>query len=315
MLSFLWPQEFSFLQYIRLKAMAVMYRSLVVIRDPFMMRCERRLIPANVRQKRIKIASRDSLRTIPGDMYYPPGYSSSPLPVLVVWHGSGFVIPGLGLDALFCSRLARDAGVVVLDADYRKAPENPFPAALHDVEDVLKWIATQDGLDAKRVAVGGFSAGANLALVAATTLRKKLSYLINIPLVISIYPETDLSVPAAAKFSHDPAKAIPTNILAFFNDSYCPDERVRKNPLVSPSFAEPADFPAMTSIITGEGDSLRAEAEALANKLEKDGRDIFYHMVKEGAHGFDKRAKEGTIQWTQREELISVSVKLLKERI
>ncbi|KAK3322982.1 hypothetical protein B0H66DRAFT_555613 [Apodospora peruviana] len=80
-------------------------------------------------------------------LYYPTSLSlSSSLPatrrpILINWHGSGWVFPLLGSDALFLKRVARDCGMFVLDADYRKGPENPFPCALQDVEDVLHWAA------------------------------------------------------------------------------------------------------------------------------------------------------------------------------
>ncbi|EMR63797.1 putative esterase lipase protein [Eutypa lata UCREL1] len=86
-----------------------------------------------------------------------------------------------GTDALFCARLARDAGIAVLDADYRKGPEHTFPRALHDAEDVLRWVAAQSHrFDRTPVAVSGFSAGGTIAVAAATTLRKQLEGLISI---------------------------------------------------------------------------------------------------------------------------------------
>lgn len=314
--SNLWPQEFGFFQYLRLKSLAVLIRWIGFITDPFLRRRELALVVPGVRQEPITIPSREQGRFIPGDLYYPPGYSSSsPTPILVTWHGSGFVIPALGLDAYINSRIARETGMVVLDADYRKAPENPFPAALHDVEDTLRWIATQGQFDQHRIAVTGYSAGGNFALVAATTLRKKLSHLISIPIVISVYPETDLSIPAKDKKVAVPIKAIPAGILGFFNESYCPDDLVRRDPSVSPSFADPADFPETTVIITAEGDTLCSEADALAEKLKENGRKVVYHMFKDVGHGFDKSPQQGTLEWRQREELIELSAKLFKEAI
>lgn len=81
------------------------------------------------------------------------------------------MIPSLGSDMPFCSQMCRATGVIVIDANYCKAPENPFLAALHDVEDVIRWVLSpSEKFDPSRVVQSGFSAGANLALVASSSL-------------------------------------------------------------------------------------------------------------------------------------------------
>ncbi|KAH6653299.1 Alpha/Beta hydrolase protein [Truncatella angustata] len=304
MASWLWPKEFGFLQYLRLKAIAILFRSLGFLSDPFRIRRQRQLVSPKVRQERVQIPSRDKGRFIAGDLYYPPGYtSSSPAPILIHWHGSGFVIQYLRLDALFCSRIAEEAGIVVLDADYRKAPEHPFPCAPQDAEDVLRW----------RVAVSGFSSGATLSLVAATVLRKKLSHVVNVPLVISVYPATDFTIPVEEKTVPNPVRTLPAPVLRFFRDAYVPNEAVRSNPAASPAFVDPADFPDTTAILAADGDTLWPEADALAEKLKDNGRNVVKHVFRGVAHGFDKRVAEGSLEWTRREELVGISVKLLKQ--
>jgi hypothetical protein len=94
----------------------------------------------------LEIPSRDRGRSIPANLYLPPNAQlnpTSPLPVLINWHGSGFVLPGHGADAIFCARMAETAGIAVLDADYRKGPEHVFPAAINDAEDALRWVNRQ----------------------------------------------------------------------------------------------------------------------------------------------------------------------------
>ena len=80
------------------------------------------------------------------------------------------MLPNLGMDHDFCERVATEGNVLVLDVDYRKAPEDPFPAAVQDAEDTLRWAESQGHqFDLDRVALSGFSSGGNLTLVASST--------------------------------------------------------------------------------------------------------------------------------------------------
>ncbi|KAK7959332.1 esterase/lipase [Apiospora aurea] len=136
---------------------------------------------AGVEENPVQIPSRDGGRAIEARLYRSTAAkdaaaasSSGPSPVLVNWHGSGMVFHMFGQDRPFCAQMARDLpGLVVVDADYRKGPEDPFPAAMHDVEDALRWVAAQpDVYDVARVALSGFSAGGLLALVASSSFRQ-----------------------------------------------------------------------------------------------------------------------------------------------
>lgn len=284
--------HYTIFQHLYLKALAILIRTLVSLAGNSSPRQCRALVPPDVRQQRaIKIPSRDPERHILADIYHPPGASAAPLPVLVNWHGSGFVIPLLGSDAVFCARVAREAGVAVVDADYRKGPETPFPGAVDDVEDVLLWIASQGGrFDVSRVAVSGFSAGGNLALVAATKLRKKLASVVGINAVVSFYPYIDLAAPPEGKKVSKPIRPFPSWMLRLFNDCYVPDPGLRRDPAVSPYYADPADFPDTVALITCEGDVLRPEAEELVEKLRRNndsGKRIIGYVCQGVRHGFD----------------------------
>ncbi|KAH8653525.1 Alpha/Beta hydrolase protein [Xylariales sp. PMI_506] len=290
-------------------------------------------------RRRIKFPSRDDGRTIDAWIYYPKGYdvdgfeanTNQPTPVLVNWHGSGFMIPCLGLDAFFCARVAHDAGIIVIDADYRKAPENPFPAALHDAEDALAWVASQPRrFDLSRVAVSGFSAGGNLALVAASSLRADLEAVsvpaaaaaggatalpMRIPLVVAFYPPTDLcaDVDAASKLVPNPSKHIPPFMHQLIRRVYVPDEAMRKDPRVSPTYATHELFPENVVILTCEYDNLSPEANHLATKLEDGHRKVVNKTLEGVSHGWDKQCKEGTNDWTQREIGYRLAISTLKE--
>ncbi|KAI1847548.1 hypothetical protein JX265_000799 [Neoarthrinium moseri] len=307
----------GFFTYLRLKLVATLIR--FVARMALAQRD--RQLPGNIEPQRIRIASREKGRSINADLYYPPSTESSgpgpgKRPVLVNWHGSGFMVPGLGSDRAFCARVAREAGIIVVDADYRKAPECPFPAAVEDVEDALRWILSRpDEFDPNRVAVSGFSAGGNLALVASSSLRHDLSLAgIDISAVIAVYPPTDLSIHARAKTVPDPVKPIPGGIAALLDDCYTPDPATRKDPRVSPSLAEPSLFPNLVAIFTCQGDTLSPEANALADRLQGGKRQVVHHTLPGMPHAFDKGCEEGTPKWEQREFAYSSIIKTLKKQ-
>ncbi|KAI1858287.1 uncharacterized protein JN550_012818 [Neoarthrinium moseri] len=307
----------GFFTYLRLKLVAVLIRFIARIalaqRD--------RQLPGSIQPQRIRIESREKGHFINTDLYCPPSTESSgpdsvKRPVLVNWHGSGFMVPGLGSDRAFCARVARDTGIIVMDTDYRKAPECPFPAAVEDVEDALRWILSRpEEFDPKRVAVSRFSAEGNLALVASSSLQHNLSQTgIDISAVIAVYPPTDVSIHARAKTVPDPVKPITGGIAALLDDSYTPDPATRKDPRVSPSLAEPSLFPDLVAIFTCQGDTLSPEANALADGLQGGKRQVIHHTLPGMPHAFDKGCKEGTLEWKQREFAYLSIIKTLKEQ-
>ncbi|KAH7009693.1 Alpha/Beta hydrolase protein [Ilyonectria destructans] len=305
----------GFFQYIRLKVAAIFLRFMIGrIGGPGL---TKDLARAVHQRKIVYIPSRDPGRSIKAWLYSPPDSTASQTkkPILINWHGSGFIIPSFGQDVTFCSHVARETGAMVLDADYRKGPEDPFPAAVYDVEDTLKWVASQpEQFDLDRVAVSGFSAGANLALVAASTLRKQLPQ-IQIPIVVAVYPPTNIAADPASKTVPNPIKPIPTSVAAIFNDCYVPEAELRVDPRVSPMFAEPALFPATVAIFTCEGDILAPEGIALAEKLDDGQRKLININLKGTPHAFDKGCEPGTNEWEQREYMHKISVENLKEAL
>ncbi|KAF3767141.1 alpha/beta-hydrolase [Cryphonectria parasitica EP155] len=290
-----------------------------------------------VRRERIRIPTRDSGRSITADLYIPSSSSSSfdiekPRPLLVNWHGSGFVLTGLlRTNALFCARVAHELGILVLDADYRKAPEHPFPAAVHDAEDVLRWVATVATtdyyhhtyqFDPTRVAVSGFSSGGSLALGAASVLRRG-SLGLDICGVVGVYPGTDMvTAPADKKPPREGvAPPIDTRTMELFRDCYVPDPSVRADPLASPVRAEVGLYPNFVTIFTCEGDRVAPEGLELVRRLEAgdegtDGsRVVVSEMMLDVGHGFDAGAEEGTVAWERREEMYQMAVKSLKRAL
>lgn len=312
----------GFFQYLRLKLIVILIRLMVPFKTHFPLKRDRALADSyGIKHERIRIPSRYSGRFIAADIYYPPGYTASwsltaKLPVLINWHGSGFIIPMLGTDYLYLSRIARDTGMVVIDADYSKGPERPFPAAIEDVEDVLRFVTSQPKrFDVDRICVSGFSAGATLALAASSAVKKTLRDDFTIKAVTAIYPATDLLSAPEEKSVPSPINAIPPFMFHLFFDSYAPNKSVRGDPCISPALADPADYPPTVIMVSCDGDTLMPEARALAEKLDDGKRRVVNHTVKGVPHGFDKGCQLGTKEWDGREEAYALVVKNFKDAI
>lgn len=307
----------KWLQYFRLKAIAILVRffgtwmmSGAVKRDL--------LHERDTKPQRIQIPSRDPGRSIKCLLYAPPDSKKTKkekTPVLVNWHGSGFVVPGLGMDHAYCARVAREAGIAVLDADYRKGPETCYPGPLEDAEDVLRWIVRQpEEFDVSRVAVSGFSAGGTLALASATSLRQSLPSGMNIPIVVAVYPLTDFTFGPVERRIDKPIDPVPHSMLSVFSECYAPDPAIRTDPRVSPGRADPASFPDTVVIIAASGDTLSPEAEILAAQLKNDGkRRVVSLTLEDAGHGFDKGPVRGSKKWEQREKAYSLIVRTIRE--
>ncbi|CAI6036487.1 unnamed protein product [Clonostachys chloroleuca] len=304
--------KFGFFQYLRLKCTVVLFRAVAW------------LAQRSVSGYTLTEPAERKLRRIPGSsagsyinvwVYIPPGVNFSRRPaVLVNWHGSGFVLPGFGLDHLWCARVAQECGIYVVDADYRKGPEDPFPAAVEDAEAVLRWVAASDLFDEKRIAVSGFSSGANLALVAASVLREKLT-IVDIKIPVAFYPVTNKAADPEQKVAPQSNKPVPAGISRIFNDCYVPDVAVRSDPRVSPEFADPDSFPERVTILTAAGDNLAPEGNALATKLDNGHRKVVTRMFDDVNHGFDKGCAKGSVAERVRDEAYSLAIASLKEAL
>jgi acetyl esterase len=208
-------------------------------------------------------------------------------PVYVNFHGGGFVLRRHQTDDHICRFLAARAGCVVVNVDYDVAPTRPFPVATTQAYDVTAWVAAhgaENGWDGTRLAVGGHSAGGNLAAGVCLTARDTGDF--SPRLQILDYPPTDLAADPASKRLHGPKSVITPALSHFFNDAYVPDLSTRSDPLASPALASDHTGLAPALIITAEYDLLRDEGTAYAQTLRAAGVAVTHRDFEGVDHSF-----------------------------
>lgn len=223
---------------------------------------------------------------IPLRLYRPQG-GAAPLPGLIYYHGGGWLLGGLDSHDVVCRRFANAARCVVVSVDYRMAPEHKFPAAVDDCAAATGWAIGQAaalGMDPARVAVGGDSAGGNLAAVMALMARDgalpRLAY------QLLIYPATDMTMTTVSSQTVGPGVPLTSATMKWFIDHYMrgPEDRIdwRASPIRAASVAGTA--PAL--VLTAAADPLRDEGIAYAARLEREGvRTTAIHLTDQ-IHGF-----------------------------
>jgi acetyl esterase len=209
------------------------------------------------------------------------------LPLLVFFHGGGFIVGGLNSHDEIARALSVAADAIVVSVLYRLAPENPFPAASDDSVAAILWAfahADEIGADGGRVAVAGDSAGGNLCAVAALRLRDTAGPKLAAQLLI--YPATDLTRPRKGSMLETAEGFyISQDDMDFFFDSYVGNGDPG-HPHISPLFAESlADLPPAL-VITAECDPLRDQGLAYAKRLEAEGVATRLEHYEGAIHGF-----------------------------
>ena len=222
---------------------------------------------------------------IPARVYVPEG--DAPFPVIIYYHGGGWVIGGLDSHDNVCRDLAAMSSAVVLSVDYRMAPEHIFPAAVEDAYAALEWTAQNAATikgDPARIAVAGDSAGANLAAVVSNLA---LDGGPNLSAQVLIYPAVDLTnfdTESHRLFSE--GYYLTQDYMVKFRAHYMPDEADWKDQRVSPLLyeAQPGLPPAL--VLTAHFDPLRDEGEAYAAMLHDAGVPIELIRYPDMVHGF-----------------------------
>lgn len=205
-------------------------------------------------------------------LYHPLPAGGADLRGAIVWlHGGGWVLGDLDSHGSLCRGLAARSGTIVVGVDYRLAPEHPFPAALEDAWAALRWAAraggAAHGIDPSRLAVGGDSAGGNLAAVCALRARDAA---LPLRLQLLVYPATDGACDTESYRACAGGYGLTRQAMEWFWSRYAPGSLLlgsEASPLRAPSLAGAA--PAL--VLTAEYDVLRSDGEAYADRLEADG--------------------------------------------
>ncbi len=226
-------------------------------------------------------------RYVPVIVYTPKEHGESPLPVFFSIHGGGFVMARAAMDGAYCRRIARDVGCVVVNIDYRLSPEVTYPAALDDCYGAIKWVhahAERIGIDQQRMAVGGYSAGANLSTVLCMLAKEKGE--LSLCYQVLCYGPMDLT--GGHEFDDVPTDQLdmfPPEIERLFNSAYigAADPRDGKlSPLYAPSLAGLP--PAL--LVAGERDGLVCQSRAYARRLRESGVTTELQLYPGVSHGF-----------------------------
>lgn len=239
------------------------------------------------RTAELTIATRSGPR--PARAYYPSSdiESDTQLSALVYFHGGGFTIGSLETHDTLCRRICARARCVVVSVDYRLAPEAPFPSAIEDCVDGHRWVfehATELGIDPSKLAVGGDSAGGNLAAVVCSLARDE-----NRPMPCAqllIYPGVGTHDHVGRKHPElQTGYGLDAKTLQWFSANYVPQD-VKDDPRVAPlHMSSHAGLPP-TVIVTAQFDLLCAEGIEYASKLQAAGVPVKHLHVPDLPHGF-----------------------------
>lgn len=236
--------------------------------------------PVNIAETRdISIGSGGS--KLPGRLYH-----SAPdevLPVVLFFHGGGWVHGTLETHDRLCAILAAHAKCVVVSVDYRLAPEHPFPAAFDDALMSIEWIKTHHadlGIDANRIALAGDSCGGNIAAAAAQAVAGDKAIIHQ----LLFYPALDGSC-ASESYKGDHHGFLTAEQMEWYWDQYAPG-KLRNDPRASPLLAAIKSNMAPATIIVAGNDPLHDDGVAYAEVLEKAGVSVKLHDYPGAIHGF-----------------------------
>lgn len=247
---------------------------------------------------------------VPVRAYVPRGGATGGT---LVWaHGGGFVLGDVETEDSTARAVANASGCVVLSVDYRLAPEHPFPAALEDVLSVAEWAnerADEVGGDPDRVAVGGASAGGNLA--AATALAGRDRGAPDVDAQVLVYPAVNYDRPFDSLSTYD-GYFLTREEMAWFDECYLECDLHGRNPYAYPLQAD--DFGGLppAAVLTAGRDPLRDEGRAYADALADSGVDVTHREYDDVIHAFFGMLDEP--EWERAREAVDDVGAYLRDR-
>ncbi|KAG8806597.1 hypothetical protein FRC19_007149 [Serendipita sp. 401] len=277
--------------------------------------------------------------------------SEKPTAVHLNWHGSGWILPGLGSDSEFIRQTLRHPSMTsypltILDCDYAKSPEYPCPMDAEDARDVYDYVLQNPDLyDPNKITVGGFSAGGSIALGLSVEVGHEArmrarsegvpdeKFVHPIRAVFSVYPVATWEGPREVVRVPKEVKELPGMVLPLWFSKYITnahlfppkrntglsweEEKRRKEelvhrPIVSTLNADPEDFSPIVTIYTAQYDHLMRGAEELRTKLKEESRvRVFGRKVMGVGHGWDQLVKKGQFGYAERDETYDGGARLI----
>lgn len=225
---------------------------------------------------------------IPLRLYRPLGTSADEvLPAMVYFHGGGWVVGDLDSHDVACRHYANAAGCAVVSVDYRMGPEHRFPAAVDDCAAATRFVVAQAQalrIDPARVAVGGDSAGGNLAAVMALMARD--GALPKLAFQLLVYPVTDLGMGHPSYQRITEGVPLTCKTMAWFIGHYLPGPKEHSDWRASPLRAADLSGVAPALVLTAAYDPLCDEGIAYARRLEQEGVRVVHLHFSDQLHGF-----------------------------
>jgi acetyl esterase len=214
--------------------------------------------------------------------------SGSPTGVYLWFHGSGWTVASPHLYDEQVERLVRASGLAVIGVDYRKAPEHPFPAGLDDAESAARWLIehASERFGTDRIVIGGESAGANLAVAVLLRLRDggiDPAVFVGANLRYGVY---DATFTPSVSGPYGAGSALTKERLEWYVDQYVPDRSGRRDPEVSPLYADLSGFPP-TLLTVGTHDPVLDDSVLMHLRLRSYGVDSRLDVYPGGIHAFE----------------------------
>lgn len=246
---------------------------------------------------------------VPVRFYYPAGSKTQVLPAYIYAHGGGFVVGDLDMVDTICRTICRDAKIVVASVDYRLAPEHRFPAGLEDMKVAADWIAANGasvGIDTGRLAIGGDSAGGNLAAATAQALSGQRGTPFRYQVLV--YPVTDLTCQQPSYKDLGTGYPLTEERMRNYIALYLADPKTQaSDPRASPLLAKTLAGQPPALVVLAGLDPLVDEGAAYARRLQDAGIAAEIYEVSDHPHGF--------LGWTGQAEAARAALALIGRRL